>query len=160
MRNSINGAWLLGIMLTFMAVFIAFIAITFNYRSAFEVKTNIVDIIEKNNGVNATTLSKINSMLKTTNYKSKSKCPEGFIGITAEDDGSSSIDEQDKNNYCLRREVRVGSSNSENKYYYDVYVFFNFSLPVIGDLFTFKINGTTGAVYYPNDTYASTSLFD
>lgn len=151
MRESINGAWFFGIVLTFMAIFIAYISITFNYRSAFEVKNNIVDIIEKNNGLNKTSKDKIEAMLKASNYKSKGKCPGKtgtYYGVT-EGHATRYMDEASPKaeSYCVYREE--SGSGDNKKYYYEVYVFFNFSLPVVGDLFSFKVNGTTGVVHYP-----------
>ena len=50
MRESINGAWLIGIIMTFMAVFIAYTAISLNYSNAFLMRTQMITIIEQYEG--------------------------------------------------------------------------------------------------------------
>ena len=54
MRESINGAWLIGIIMTFMAVFIAYTAISLNYSNAFLMRTQMITIIEQYEGINNT----------------------------------------------------------------------------------------------------------
>ena len=51
LRNSINGAWLFGIIITFMAILIAYISISINYSKAYEMKTKMITIIEEYDGL-------------------------------------------------------------------------------------------------------------
>lgn len=155
MRDSIGGAWLLGIVLVFMSVFIAYIAITINYSNAFNMKTNMITIIEQYDGINPNSLAKIDSLMQGYNYRIKSKCPvpednSTYIGVT---DQIVTKNPTDRQSYCVYRERRDGEDGAENKYYYNLIVFFNFSLPVLGDLFTFQISSETNVIYYPNDPY-------
>lgn len=153
MRESIGGAWLLGIVLVFMSVFIAYIAITINYSNAFKMKTKMITVIEQYQGINSNSLQKMEGMLSDHAYKIKAMCPSSNDKYLGVDGGVVTTNPTTKQRYCLYREKRVAQSGSDAKYYYRLIVFFNFSLPVLGDLFTFKIDSETNAILYPNDTY-------
>lgn len=151
MRESIGGAWLLGIVLVFMSVFIAYIAITINYSNAYKLKTEMVTAIEQYEGINPTSLSKLDSLIKSHSYRNTMMCPTNendiVLGIT---DGVVTVNPTTRQSYCVTREFQSGS---EDKYYYNVIVSFDFSLPVLGDLFNFKVSGETNVINYPNDMY-------
>ena len=51
MKNGIANIWLLGIVIVFIALFSAYIAITINYSSSFKMKNEILSIIEKHKGL-------------------------------------------------------------------------------------------------------------
>lgn len=51
MRDAFGGAFMIRILLLFMAVFIVFVAVALNYAKAFRVKNKIIDVIEQNEGV-------------------------------------------------------------------------------------------------------------
>ena len=52
MRESIGGAWLFGIVITFIFMFSAFLAYSVSYAKAFNVKNEVINIIEQNMGIN------------------------------------------------------------------------------------------------------------
>ncbi len=139
--------------MVFMSVFIAFIAITINYSNAFNLKSKMVSIIEQYDGLNPNSVDNIDKLLKASNYKITSTCPDRgdkYVGVK---DGIVTTNPKDRQSYCVYREKRDAQDGADSKYYYDVLVFFNFSLPVLGDLFTFRIESETNVIYYPNDRY-------
>lgn len=155
MRESIGGAWLIGIVMTFMAIFIAFIAITINYQKSYKLKTDMLMVIEQYEGINPTSVKIMNNLMDANSYKAMISCPRDpngnkFVGVTGEIVTQNPVAKQ---NYCVYREKRSGRDGSEDKYYYSVLVTFKFSLPVLGDLLDFKVMGETSAIYYPNDRY-------
>ena len=68
MRESIGGAWILGIVMTFIVLFASFLAISINYAKAFKVKNNVVDLIEKNEGMTDNAVSDIYGYLQSQGY--------------------------------------------------------------------------------------------
>ena len=50
MRASIASIWIVGLVVTFILVFSAYIIITVDYSSTFQMKNDILSIIEKNKG--------------------------------------------------------------------------------------------------------------
>jgi hypothetical protein len=153
LRDSINGAWLLGIIITFMAILIAYITIQINYSKAYEMKTKIVTTVEQYNGLNPLTLERINKIATSYGYTKTSKCRlnagDKIVGIL---DGIVTTDPSAPQSFCFNRETMPGDSTTETKYYYSVEVFFGFTVPVLGDIFTFRISGETNAVYYPSSS--------
>ena len=155
MRDSINGAWFLGIMLVFMSVFIAYIAISINYNNAFRIKTNIVTTIEQYEGINSSSLARIKSFMSEGNYNAQYVCQtfdnKQSMGVNGD---IPVMNPSGKYNYCVYREHRGGKGASgRDSYYYTVEVFLDFRLPILNNLFDFRIEGETNAINYPNDGY-------
>lgn len=75
MREAFGGAFTIKLMLIFLAIYIAFIAVALNYAKAFRVKNKIIDIIEQNEGIDSyndtkegSVIGDINSYLNTVSY--------------------------------------------------------------------------------------------
>lgn len=154
MRESVGGAWLLGIVLVFMAIFIAYISISINYSTAYKLKTAMVTRLEQYDGLNPTAIEELNALMKANGYIQKGNCQrknasETVWGVTGTVATENPTTRQD---YCVKREVKT-DPGEETKYYYTIEVFFGFNLPVLGDLYTFRVSGETNAIYYPNDKY-------
>ena len=159
MRESIGGTWLLGIVMVFMMIFIAFVSISINYSKAFKLKSSMVTIVEEYQGVNAETIKKLNKEISANGYVNKGNCAnnkfDGYISVL---DGVATPNGTGKQNYCIYREYKQSDKNGENRYYYTVSVFFNISLPILGDIFTFRVSGETNPVY--ETVKAKNELFD
>jgi hypothetical protein len=50
MREAIGGTWLFGIVITFIALFASFLAYSISYTRAFNMKSEILNIIERSEG--------------------------------------------------------------------------------------------------------------
>lgn len=152
LRESIGGAWILGIVMVFMMIFVAYISISINYSNAFRLKTEMVTIVEEYEGINPTSLSRLQALLDKYGYRNKMSCKintdDKIIGVT---DQVVTKNPTTKQSYCVTREERPAQSGAEEKYYYTIYVSFDFALPILGDIFKFQVNGETNAILYPND---------
>ena len=146
MRESIGGAWILGIVMTFIVLFASFLAISINYSKAFKVKNNVVDLIEKNEGMNEGAAKDIYSYLRSQGYILKNKCSTDYVGFDMEDSVSSS----EKALYCVKKN-NVTTDTALEKSYYSVEVFFRLDLPILGEIFTFKVTGETMSIYFADD---------
>ena len=51
MRDAVGGAFMIKLLLVFLAVYTIFIAIAINYAKAFRVKNKVLNIIEQNEGI-------------------------------------------------------------------------------------------------------------
>ncbi len=154
MKNSINGTWLLGIVLVFMAIFIAYITISIDYNEAYILKSKMVTIIEQYEGMNGNTVQMLNSAMRNEGYygllSCKSRDGEKVIGGLED---QIVVNPSQKMNYCVTRDIRYGENATEDKYYYTVTVTFAYSVPILGDIFDFKVSGETRDIHYPHDSY-------
>lgn len=180
MRDAIAGAWLYSLILIFMVILVAFISISLNYNKTYKLKTTVVNLIEENQGVNPQTVASIGKFLNANGYNSKNVCKEvvrdkndankeiKYVGISQNAGEAQAVFYSTKDatdvpqqHVCITREDFKGctdcggaiSGTSYIDHYYNVYMFFNFSLPIFGNIFIFKVIGSTNSIYYPVDTY-------
>lgn len=198
MKSSVASIWLVGMVITFIFVFSAYIMVTTNYSKAFKHKNEVLTIIEKKKGITndsnekkvssvmgkgtvsvpTSSLGVINVFLAGSGYSATGKCPiENTFGVAA---GGKEIwygvseltygkkkshkvekitnsNRDKKFYYCFSKKGRDASrigkrmNKCDNKdyipYYYDVVLFYKLELPLLGDLFTFRVDGTTADIY-------------
>lgn len=153
MRESINGAWFFGIVITFMTIFIAFITISINYSKTYEMKTKMVTILEQYDGLNPLSVQRLNKLTDAYSYRKTNTCRsengEDVVGIR---DGVAQLNPVEPQQICVTRELKSGEELNEDKYYYNVEVFFGFDLPLLGNVFTFRVSGETNSISYPDET--------
>ncbi len=156
MRESIGGTWLTGIVIVFMLIFVAFLALSINYTKAFQMKNDILTMIEKREGFTDGengSIKLINNYLSSNGYHTRSRCEAGSYGVTDLNSVSSEYvsDSSSKQYYYCVKKIGAKVSENSKKVYYKVNIYFYFNLPVIGDIFKFNIDGTTKAVAVPAD---------
>ncbi len=115
MKDSIANVWLLGIIMVFILLFSAYIAVTVDYSQTFKLKNEVLNIIEKHKGItnssgnpntdsvinpgkkivsNVGTLQTINLYLAGNAYTAKGPCPDDgdyWYGVSSIDADSSSV---------------------------------------------------------------------
>lgn len=146
MRQAIGSTWILQLVIIFMLIFVAFLALSINYTQAFQIKNELTTMIEKYEGVSdgeEGTLSIINNYLTYNNYRVMGKCEIGDFGANNLSNPSLvEVEEGERYYYCVRK-IDDSTSTLPNRAKYRIRIFFHFSLPVLGDLFTFSVEGTT-----------------
>ncbi len=156
MRQAIGSTWVMQLVIVFMLIFVAFLALSINYTKAFKVKNELVTIIEKYEGVkdgSSGSLQIINNYLKSSNYSVTNKCAEGEYGMRSLDSPSLEQVRENSNTkyfYCISK-INTKANNLPNRSKYEIKIFFKFNLPVLGDVFTFTASGTTIDINYPSD---------
>lgn len=155
MRQSIGATWILQLVIVFMLIFVGFLALTINYTKAFKVKNELVTIIEKYEGVSTgkdATIGLINNYLRYYNYQTMGTCDNDFYGVSslAEDASIDPVSGNNKYYYCIKK-TNTSSGTYDDRASYEIVTFFRFNLPFIGDLFTFRVNGSTIDINFPND---------
>jgi len=139
-RDSVGGTFMIYVFLIFLAVYITFVAVAFNYARAFRVKNKVIDIIEQNEGMdnadfnnmsgtnNLGVAGQINEYLRQVSYNVN--LPNGYDGKYGAcfDLG-----------YCVDE---VDSSSADGKYY-KVTTFVRLEIPFLDLGFTIPVKGET-----------------
>ncbi len=135
MRESIGTTWTFGLVLTFILLFSAFLSLAINYSRVFKVKNETLSILEKYEGYTQTSREIINKYLKYSGYNGTGSCPTGYTGESSLDNTGKTMPKSNNNKYayCIKK--------NENQY--DIILFFNFNLPIFGQLGGFNIAGQT-----------------
>ena len=163
MKEAIGATWLLGIVLTFIALFSGYLAFSINYSKAFRMKNGIVERIEKHGGPNREALDDISNLMNDISYSSKGKCSNFFNNDELKWGGISKnqvtkswdVTSGEAFNYCLQRVDSYNTNGQLSASYYKVYVFFSISLPVINTSSFFNVTGETSNIYFPEDCVTS-----
>lgn len=133
MREAFGGTFTIKLMLIFLAIYIAFIAVALNYAKAFRVKNKIIDIIEQSEGISNYTdtgddsvIGRINSYLQSVSY---------HVGTVKNPDATYC---NDKLGYCIEESTKVN-----NSLYYTVTTYIRIEFPFFGLDFSVPIKGET-----------------
>ena len=143
MKQAIETQQLFRMIIVLTLFFAAFLTVAIIYNRAYKVKNEAILIIEKYEGFGTKAKKIVNNYLYNNSYNAKGKCNSGEYGATSLDNPSleQATNEKEKYYYCVSTEVK-----GDGKTYYNFKVFFNFNLPIIGDIFTFKITGQTKGI--------------
>ena len=139
MKEGIGGTFMIYVLLVFLAVYITFIAVAFNYARAFKVKNKVIDIIEQNEGIedyndisDNSVLGQINIYLGEVSY-----IVNGITNNNCKDFEHIN----DVRGYCIT-EYETTIDGISNKYY-KVRTFIKLEFPFMDLGFTIPINGET-----------------
>ena len=152
MRESIGATWIFSICLTFIILFTAYLAISVNYAKAFRIKSNIVSMIEENEGYSGNLNDKIANYLVSEGYTAHGNCEPFITANNGYYEGWELVDEisiysnSDTNACVYRRKSDSQDDIAKCNTYYKVIAFFKFDLPVVGYFTNFKVGGETKMV--------------
>lgn len=141
MREAFGGTFTIELILLFLAIYVALIAVALNYGKAFRVKNQIIDIIEQNEGFDfnntneGSERAQINSYLNRMSY---------YVNI-------ASINDSTINNtyscysegYCVEKIVSITNLDNIETSYYKVTTYVNIDLQIFRLKFTIPIQGET-----------------
>lgn len=145
MKEAIGSSFVLGLVITFLIIFMLLFATSLSYTKAFKVKNKIIEIIEKyddilainasnNTRLNSTVENEIGSALSDIGYRistTPNNCPERN-GVQALTKNTTSNYE-----YCIYRY----STNKGD--YYGVTAYIYYEVPIIGTSLRFPVYGET-----------------
>lgn len=140
MREAFGGAFTIKLMLIFLAIYIAFIAVALNYAKAFRVKNRIIDIIEQNEGIDSyidtkegSVIGDINSYLNTVSY---------YVNLAnIKNNNTENINCYDRG-YCIEETTGPVTDGLTSKYY-KVTTYININFPFFKLNFNIPITGET-----------------
>lgn len=137
MRDAFGGTFMIKLILIFIAIYIAFMAVALNYAKAFRVKNKIIDIIEQNEGIddyNDTNgvLGDINTYLNTVSY---------YVSLDNIEASNRDNKHCYQRGYCIE-EYSIKLNDIDSKYY-KVTTYIRINFPFFGLNFTIPIQGET-----------------
>lgn len=158
MREAIGASWLMIIVMSFIALFSGYLALSINYSKAFRVKDGIVDRLEKHYGLNQESLEDITAFINEIGYNSKGLCnmldassQANYVGVNR--DRVDSRPSTGRYNYCISKINSYSPSGQLTSAYYQVVVFFSLSLPLLENFSQFHVSGETINISFPKDDW-------
>lgn len=156
MRDAMGSGWIFSICLTFIVLFVAYLAISLNYARAFRVKNYILSEIEENEGYTEALRQKIETHLADEGYTASGVC-EPYISVVGEETDwalKECIGDDAAPGQCSICLYRKPADNQKNpdvgaeRAYYRVIAFFRFDLPVVKAFFpSFQVGGDSRYIY-------------
>lgn len=179
MREAIGGTWLFGIVITFIALFASFLAYSISYTRAFNMKSEILNIIERSEGY---TMSEANLETLTQDELEKDESADaqifnlikkyGYNYTSAQNIDCSTVGHPNSVNgvetmklggYCVtkicpnKKTIPNHTNNTEeiisgtdSRTYYKVTTFIAITLPVVNITLKVPITGETRTLFYDN----------
>lgn len=145
MRESIGATWIYMIAIALVLLFSGYLTLSINYSRAFKVKNEIVNIIERNKGINNESITEINTYLKKVGYRTTGDCPATSSGYS-----TAGLGITNDPMYCVESVLAHESTEeSLEAYYFRVTVFFKLDIPIISSIFNFDVDGDSKTVYIP-----------
>lgn len=166
MKETISITTIFQIVILFVLLFTAIMALTINNSNAFGVKDQLVNYIEVNNGDifddNGNLKEDIVNIINETSYRTTGKCDEDYDGYSRT---GELLGTDQKASVCIRVvEATKGVDDYLNKIfgdkvaqedfmegkYYQIAVFFQLDLPVVKQVYDFKSKAETKMIYNAN----------
>lgn len=177
MRESIGGTWLFGIVILFIALFASFLAYSINYTRAFNLKNQIINLIERNEGYSnykptddgSTSSGNVETLTDEQLMNDSSVEAQAYYYIkhtgynytAAENIDCTTIDfgndrhadhETKTGGYCVTKYCNVNEKDTSTQLHYGTYykvtTFIAMKLPVVNITFKVPISGETKTLYY------------
>jgi hypothetical protein len=163
MRESISVTTIFQIVIIFILLFTAIMALTINNSNAFAVKNSLIRVIEQKNGLiyDGDSLDQdIVDTLAEASYRSTGSCSDGYTGY----DRNGNV-VYNNAAICIRKveatsEIdsyiagelgdKVATGDFINGIYYQIEVFFHLDLPLVNSTvksFNFRSKGETRLIY-------------
>ncbi len=164
MKEAIGGTWLIQIVMIFIFLFTGFMCLSINRSKAFNVKDQMIQTIQSYNGIDLSSsyqegstgaLADIVSYITNNSYRTTGVMPDseedGFIYHCFTRDGKET---SEKPVFCIAEVSVKNDANGDfasvelpEMVYYHVVVFYQLDIPVLHDLFNFKVEGDTKVLY-------------
>ena len=159
MKESVGILSLTNIVILFILVFTGYLCITLNQTKAYNVKNQIISIIQKYNGIDSNAVKEIQEYMSEVGYRSSGRCNSEEASsitnyaITQRDglavNGTSGM-------ICIaKHSVNDNMPDPNGQFpkaaYYDIKVFFALDMPVINNVFNFNLKGSTRIIYCPKE---------
>lgn len=145
MKESINTAVIVGIIITIVGLIELVLFASFAYSRAFKVKARIVDILEEQSGYSESVKERIDTEIAKIGYRLTeygiNSCPN------LDEDGTGKytlVNEVSNYNYCIYVTTEVNDDKGVG-YYYTVISYVYFDTPLLN--FNFPIRGQTKTIY-------------
>ena len=149
MKETTSTMWTFQMIIIFMLLFAAFLALILVYSKAFSIKNRFLSIIEKYDGITSESLQIMNNFARSHNYKAKAICPKdgkSWYGVDIVDDSYEAAKDNKRYSYCFSQE-----HDAKGLIYYNIVVFYRFNLPVLNSLGGYRIDGRSTSFRVSSD---------
>lgn len=169
MKESISSTWILQLVIIFILMFVSFLILTLTYSKSYKTKNEVINIIEKYEGVNDKSIPIINGYLNQAGYRATHACPdpkESANWIGCPDLSKPNLEKVQKGKkyyYCIRKHdnskeitkkaAGYNAGNINSTMYYEIKIFYKFSLPILDNIATFTTDGTTNDIFKNDDIF-------
>ncbi len=132
----------------FISLFAVFLSFSVSYNKAVNVKNEIINLIERNDGFNTDIHLEINEHLAEVGYRTTGDCNASNTDDDTVWTGFSMNNTNDNvlrdPNFCMKM-TSVANNNPElpNFVYYHVKLFYRVNIPILSEVLSFEITGTT-----------------
>lgn len=163
MKESMSVTYIFQIVILFILLFTAIMALTINNSNAFGIKDQIVNILEANGGnylENGNLSEEIVDLIDSTSYRTTGKCDKDYQGF---DRTGAAVSSNQDASICIREinatsglddylEGIIGKGNIATGdfmpgKYYQIVVFFQLDLPVVKQVYNFPSKAETKVIY-------------
>lgn len=134
MRDAFGGAFLIKILLIFLGIYVAFMAVALNYAKAFKVKNFIINVVEQHEGPSEEAITKIDNYINNIGYNPSLDLQD------LSDKGC--INAAYNTAYC----ITLGASDYNRGTYYMVTTYMRFQLPFFRLDIKVPISGETRVI--------------
>lgn len=151
MRESVGTAWIYGLVLTFTLIFSGFLVLALSYSKAYKLKNEVTSMIEKYEGLTTTgaynnggSIKIINQYLQNSGYSTMGSCLENDWGVS-DLESYNALEravQGKKYYYCVSYHT-----NEKCRTIFRVTLFYNFNLPVLGQMRKYMVSGQTNEVF-------------
>lgn len=157
MREGTGNTFIFTLAIVFTLIFSGFLILAIHYNRAYKMKNEITSMIERYEGLtgddelnNRGSIGIINDYLRNNGYTAKGNCETGEYGVDDLNDTIPDasipnliIDPDKQYYYC----IQYIPDKLNCKGYFRVTVFFDFSLPIFGNISKFKVKGQTNEMF-------------
>lgn len=148
MKESIGSTYLFEIVIVFVLLFTGYLCLSINYARSYQIKDSIINVIERNKGLNDVAKKQIKNYLSDVGFRTIGKCGDGYTAYDV--DGKEMTD--GKGVYCVRKIIsQSGTEELPERAYYQVNVFYQLDLPIFNSVFSFKTIGDSYQIHKPLD---------
>lgn len=141
MREAFGGTFTIQLILLFLAIYIAFIAVALNYAKAFRVKNQIINIIEQNEGFDFDNSAEGSAQNEIKKYLERVSYYVNLTNIK-----NNNINDNYKcysEGYCVEKMGSTDIDTGIEGTYYKVTTYVNIDMQVFNLKFTIPIQGET-----------------
>ena len=153
MRDSMGAAWIFSICLTFIFLFVGYLAITLNYARAFRVKNYVVTYLEEHEGYRNDYEYDLVNYVNSEGHTVTGKCANRIQVAGYEDDWTleSCINQTTTGecSVCIYRKPDhvVNGKGCMLRSSYRVVTFFKLDLPIVKYFSSLQVGGETRYIY-------------
>jgi len=146
MRDSIGHSWIFMIVIVFTLIFAGFLILTLSYSRAYKLKNEVTSILEKYEGLTDGSVTIINNYLVNSGYKASGVCQTGDYAVSNLSSSTIAlVSDGSRYPYCIS--IRK-DKDEPDRIIFRVTLFFDFNLPVFGQLNKYQIKGETYGIKY------------